>query len=107
MKDVIARFLPKFKRLAEARLVELTAIAHERDSAKALSIARDLHSLAGEAGLLGLTSIVQIARTCERLAKQHHASHSDTDSDALLAALSELGGAIDLVPLPQPSTGGT
>ncbi len=49
---------------------------------------RELHALAGEAGLLGLIEVVPLPRAAELKAKQFCTSRAD--ADALVAALTEL-----------------
>lgn len=104
MDDLLASFLPRFRALADTRLARSIEIATKRDVDNTPAIARDLHALAGEAGLLGLSAIVPLARAGEEQARKLRASHSDQDAAALLAALNELKRAIELVaPSSQPA----
>jgi HPt (histidine-containing phosphotransfer) domain-containing protein len=66
---------------------------------------RELHSLAGEAGLLGLHQIIPVARDGEQKAKRLHTSHADADADALAAALRELDQIIDDIARAPPRNG--
>ncbi len=102
MDDLLASFLPRFKAIAETRLARCIEIATKRDHDNTQAVARDLHALAGEAGLLGLADIVPLTRTCEEIASRLRSSRSDADADALLAALGELQRAIALVEPPGP-----
>jgi HPt (histidine-containing phosphotransfer) domain-containing protein len=97
MDDLLASFMPKFKELASTRLARSIEIAQKRDHDNTAAIARDLHAVAGEAGLLGLAAIVPLARAGEEHAKRLRVSRSDEDADALLQSLAELKRAIDLV----------
>jgi HPt (histidine-containing phosphotransfer) domain-containing protein len=63
---------------------------------------RELHALAGEAGLLGLRDLIPIARDCEHKAKALRTPHSEGEAGALLAALHELGRMIDSLAAPKP-----
>lgn len=102
MDDLLASFMPRFKAAASTRLARSIELAHRRDAADAVEIARAMHAVAGEAGLLGLTGIVPLARAGEEHAKRLRTTCSDADAEALLASLTELQRAIELVPSPQP-----
>ncbi|HEY5945116.1 MAG TPA: Hpt domain-containing protein [Kofleriaceae bacterium] len=89
--------MPRFKELATTRLARSIEIAEKRDHANVTTIARDLHAVAGEAGLLGLASIVSLVRAGEEHANRLRRSRSDADASALLASLTELRLAIEAV----------
>lgn len=101
MDDLLATFMPRFKAAATVRISRSIELAQRRNHADAVEIARAMHAVAGEAGLLGLTAIVPLARAGEEHAKRLRSSRSDGDSDALLASLTELQQAIELVPSPE------
>jgi hypothetical protein len=63
--DMLARFLPRFATLARNRIKRAVAIASAPDAAGAKSVAGEMHSLAGEAGMLGLESVLRAARDAE------------------------------------------
>ena len=93
MDDVLARFLPQFVTLARTRIASCRAAAVAGDRAAVTTATRDLHTLAGEAGLLGLTAVVPLARDAEVKFKA-----AATD---LPAALDRLAQAIEaLAPAP-------
>jgi len=58
---------------------------------------RELHSLAGEAGLLGLHQVIPIARDGEQKAKRLRTSRADADAEALIAALRQLDQIIEAI----------
>jgi len=97
MKDLLAQFVPKFLAAAYTRVDRAIAIVEQRDLDAVVEIVRELHGVAGEAGLLGLTAIVPLARDGEDKAKQLRTSRSDGDLEALRAALIELRLALELV----------
>ena len=97
MDDLLALFMPRFKELAGTRLARSIEIAEKRDHTDTTTIARDLHAIAGEAGLLGLVAIVPLVRAGEEQAKRLRSSRSDADADALVASLTELKHAIEAV----------
>lgn len=96
MQDLVAAFLPKFAALAGARVARGVEIVQQRDGEAAEGLVRDLHAVAGEAGLLGLGSVVKLARACEEQGKRTRASWTDAEVSALLSSLRELQQAIDL-----------
>jgi HPt (histidine-containing phosphotransfer) domain-containing protein len=100
MDDLLATFLPRFAELARTRLTRSIEIATQRDHGATASIARELHAVAGEAGLLGLASIVPLARASEEHAKRLRATRTDADAETLVASLTELRRAIELVASP-------
>jgi len=103
--DLTARFLPQFVALARSRVeVALDAVAR-RDHGATQTTVRELHSLAGEAGLLGLHQVIPVARDGEQKAKRLHTSHADADADALAAALRELDQIIDGIAPAPPRNG--
>jgi two-component system chemotaxis sensor kinase CheA len=96
MEEIRRRFLPRFAELARERITKGSEIANSSlRGQEALQLARELHSLAGEAGLLGFTSVIKLARTAEEAATELHAQRSDTKASALTNALKELANAID------------
>ena len=101
MQDLLATFTPKFVAIARTRITKSIELAMQRSPDHVPVIARELHAIAGEAGLLGIGPVVKLARGSEDLAKRLRASRSDADADALLASLTELKQAIEEV-IPQP-----
>jgi HPt (histidine-containing phosphotransfer) domain-containing protein len=97
MEDLIATFMPKFTAIAKTRIAKSLDLANQRTPDHVPTIARELHAIAGEAGLLGLVSIVALARNGEEHAKRLRISQDGADADALLASLTELKTAIDEV----------
>jgi len=93
--DLHARFLPQFVTLARSRVAVALAAVLERDHGATTTTMRDLHTLAGEAGLLGLTDVIPLARDGEQKAKRLHGSQADADADALVAALRALDQVIE------------
>lgn len=97
MDDLLASFMPRFKELATTRLARSIELAKRGDQDSTTAIARDMHAVAGEAGLLGLAAIVPLARAGEEHAKRLRTTRSAEDASALLASLTELQRAIELV----------
>lgn len=95
MDELAARFMPKFIALARTRVADATAATRARDHAASPTTVRELHALAGEAGLLGLSDLIPLARECEQKAKELRASGAESQADALLAALGRLERAIE------------
>jgi len=107
MDDLYAKFLPQFVTLARSRVATAIAVATRRDQTATTTIVRELHTLAGEAGLLGLGDVVPLARDCERRAKALHGSQAADDAEGLVAALRQLERVIEGVAATGPASSGT
>ena len=97
MDDLHAKFMPQFLELARSRLAAALKAATARDHLAAATTARNLHTLAGEAGLLGLHDVVPLAREGEQKAKALGASRTDADAELLLDALRRLQQIIESI----------
>jgi HPt (histidine-containing phosphotransfer) domain-containing protein len=97
MEDLYAKFLPQFMELARERLQRARAATAQLDQPTMTVVMRDVHAIAGEAGLLGLSRIVPIARNAEEHAKRLRDAGPGTDTAPFLAALNELESAIEAV----------
>jgi HPt (histidine-containing phosphotransfer) domain-containing protein len=95
MEELFAKFFPQFVALARTRVGVATEAATGRDHTAVPAIVRELHALAGEAGLLGLRQVIPLARDCEVKAKSLQGSRSEADAHALLGALRELSQLIE------------
>jgi hypothetical protein len=89
----LTRFLPRFAALAHDRIARGMAVASACDQAGAASVVGDMHSLAGEAGMLGLEDVLRAALAAESAARRFAA---DTSSGApfLDRALRDLQAAV-------------
>jgi two-component system chemotaxis sensor kinase CheA/two-component system sensor histidine kinase and response regulator WspE len=95
MEDVKRKFLPRFVSLAKERIrAGLDVAQADLRGEEALHLARELHSLAGEAGLLGFSELLSIARAAEEAATELHSRRTEERSQALKSALSELHVAV-------------
>src|SRR4051812_31866705 len=97
MDDLHAKFMPQFLELARSRVTAALKAATARDHVAATTTARNLHTLAGEAGLLGLHDVVPLAREGEQKAKSMGASRTDADAELLLDALRRLQQVIESI----------
>jgi HPt (histidine-containing phosphotransfer) domain-containing protein len=97
MDDLNAKFLPQFLDLARARLAAAIKAAAARDHLASPTIARNLHTLAGEAGLLGLHDVIPLAREGEHKAKSLGASRTDADAELLVDVLRRLEAVIESI----------
>lgn len=102
--DLLERFLPRFRTLAMERLVKATAVATERDFPGIAGAAGDLHAIAGESGLLGLSQIAAAARVAEDLGRACGVSHAVADVEAFLAAVTTITSLIEALPTPRKET---
>lgn len=94
MDELIAKFLPRFETLARERLRRAAECASSRKHELAEDIAHDLHSLAGEAGLLGLEGVTTTARTAEQAARRFGDTREEDDANGLGECLVELERAL-------------
>lgn len=95
MEDIQATFRHRFTATARTRVAFTLDAAARADYAAVQTGVRELHSLAGEAGLLGFTQFVPVAREGEDRAKRMCSERSPASQDALLATLHELERMID------------
>jgi HPt (histidine-containing phosphotransfer) domain-containing protein len=105
MDDLFAKFLPPFLALARSRVEVALTGAERREPATIAKSIRELHTLAGEAGLLGLSNVVPVARDCEKKAKNLQASHAEADAESFVGALRQLEQVIEGIAAAHPSTG--
>lgn len=101
MEELYAKFLPQFLELARERMKRAYETIERPDHAALVVTVRDLHGIAGEAGLLGLSQIVPLARNGEELAKKLRDNAPGADLGDLIAALEELTRALDVVAQPK------
>jgi HPt (histidine-containing phosphotransfer) domain-containing protein len=104
-EDLYAKFLPQFVQLARGRLERVTESVARADSAAMAIVARELHAIAGEAGLLGQSAVLALARKGEDLAKKLRDSSAGADIDALAGTVRDLKNALELVGAPAKSGG--
>jgi HPt (histidine-containing phosphotransfer) domain-containing protein len=97
MDDLSAKFLPQFLDLARTRIGGAIKAAVARDHAASTVVARNLHTLAGEAGLLGLHDVIPLAREGEQRAKALGASRTDADAELLVDVLRRLERVIESI----------
>jgi len=107
MDDLYSRFLPQFVKLARTRIAVAITTATQGDTAAAKTLVRELHTLVGEAGLLGLTAVIPLARVCEQKAKLLQNHRSEADVEVLVAALRELDQVIEGIGAANPPKGGS
>lgn len=100
MDELVAKFLPRFVTLATSRIERSIVLVTARERGAMEQVAHDMHGLAGEAGLLGLERITQLARGLEAHARTLGGSPEGADPAALLAELRALGAAVSEVTRP-------
>lgn len=93
MNGGMRSFVLRFADLSSARIREgrQSIVARSGDLER---IARELHSMAGEAGLLGLTEVMAFARAAEQAAHALAASESTDRWGAMAAALDDVETAL-------------
>lgn len=101
MDELYAKFLPQFTELARERMQRAYAVAAAPEGTALTAVMRDLHAIAGEAGLLGLAGLVPMARAAEEQAKRLRDARAEADTGALVGALDELDRALAAVSPPK------
>ncbi|HEY1690879.1 MAG TPA: Hpt domain-containing protein [Polyangiaceae bacterium] len=94
MDELVAKFLPRFAVLARDRIEGALRAAEGRRHDRAEAVAHDMHSLAGEAGLLGLEGVIVVARAAEDAARRFGGSGGDADAAAFVDCLRSLERAV-------------
>lgn len=94
-EDIQATFMHRFTSLARTRVIHALDATSRRDPTALATVVRDMHSLAGEAGLLGLAEVVPLARSGEDRARQLVGAPSAEAADAMLVVLRELEQLVD------------
>ena len=94
MSDLLAKFLPRFLKLAGERLgrIELQLAAELPAPAP---IVNELHAIAGEAGLIGLPELANLARDGERISKTGWNAETIAQITAITAELRVKLGALE------------
>lgn len=97
MDDLYAKFLPQFVQLARGRIERAMDLVARSDASAMATVVRELHAIAGEAGLLGQGAIMALARKGEEMAKKIRDSGAapGADPDALAGILRELKDALE------------
>ncbi len=95
MEDIQATFRHRFTSTARTRVGFAMDAATRADHAAVQTAVRELHSLAGEAGLLGFSQFVPVAREGEDRAKRMFSERTPASQEAMIATLRELERMID------------
>jgi HPt (histidine-containing phosphotransfer) domain-containing protein len=95
IEDIQATFMHRFTSLARTRVTHALDAVTRNDPAAIAVAARDMHSVAGEAGLLGLAEVVPLARRGEDHAKRLVSAPTSEATAELLALLRELEQVVD------------
>ena len=97
MEELYAKFVPQFLELARERMQRAYEAAAKPEGPALTVVIRDLHGIAGEAGLLGLAHLIPIARNAEEHAKRLRDAPGADAASAFVGALNELGAALETV----------
>lgn len=92
MKDRLRGFVLRFAEVSAARIERGRRV--EDGDGDLVAVARELHSMAGEAGLLGMTEVMAFARAAEQAAFALASAQSPDSRDALRAALDDVETAL-------------
>jgi HPt (histidine-containing phosphotransfer) domain-containing protein len=95
IEDLQATFLHRFTTLARTRITNARNVITSGDLSSIGGVVRDLHSIAGEGGLLGLEEVVPLARRAEDGARHMVSAPSTESTGAFSAILLELEQLVD------------
>jgi HPt (histidine-containing phosphotransfer) domain-containing protein len=90
MKDLVAQFLPRFKTSAAENLGRAREFLASGD---ATGVERELHRLAGDAAILGLTEVAELARRGQEAARELAGSEGAT-ADECAVVIDQLADAV-------------
>jgi HPt (histidine-containing phosphotransfer) domain-containing protein len=99
MKEIQAQFLGRFSETARGRLARMRAAITDPHGAGLATVIHELHSFAGESGLLGYSQFVAIARDGEAEAKRRQAGGS-ADATFALDVVARLEQMLDELTAP-------
>lgn len=91
--DLIARFGRRFIDSARQRLAMATQLDGDKPTDAARTLALHLHSISGEAAMIGFAALSQLARDAMQVARAVENGHSPPA--ACTAAVARLGALID------------
>jgi HPt (histidine-containing phosphotransfer) domain-containing protein len=91
--DVIARYGRRFVTAARERLAAVSVLLAERPAEAARTLALHLHSISGEAAMIGFAELSQLARDTMRAVRS--VDGSDHAASACAEQLARLSAAID------------
>jgi HPt (histidine-containing phosphotransfer) domain-containing protein len=95
IEDIQATFMHRFTSLARIRVTHALDATGRRDPTALATVVRDMHSLAGEAGLLGLAEVVPLARSGEDRARKLAGAPSAEAAEEMLVVLRELEAVVE------------
>ena len=87
-------FYVRFAEVCRLRIERGRAAARSAEPKELSTLARELHSLAGEAGLLAIPEVMTLARAAEQAAHERAESRSDERRRSLEVALADLDVAV-------------
>jgi HPt (histidine-containing phosphotransfer) domain-containing protein len=97
MDEIQAQFFPRFAALANERIARAFDVVEGNKHAEAAALAREMHAVAGEAGLLGFDEVCQAARGAEDKAARFAATRDGADRAALDLAIRQVKTAIEQI----------
>lgn len=100
MEDLLAKFLPQFVAHTRTRVATAISSTAQHDRVALSKTISELHTVAGEAGLLGLTNVFPLVRDCEQKAKRLRETSAEADVEVLLASLRHLEQVIESLAMP-------
>ncbi|MGZ3420189.1 MAG: Hpt domain-containing protein [Polyangiales bacterium] len=95
MDELSAAFLPRFLEAARGRITRARKSLQSTLSSDRAKVSHELHALAGEAAVLELVDVAELARAAEAIARRWSAAGDSQDADRCRDALVRLDAAVD------------
>jgi len=103
-RDLWGRFGVRFLASAHKRIADARGLLGGGDAKAAMRVAAEFHGLAGEAGMIGIEEIAELARSGERAARawaSHPASVGSTESQACATMLDAIDARVRALEVPE------
>jgi HPt (histidine-containing phosphotransfer) domain-containing protein len=95
MDDLAIAFLPRFVSSARGRIARARTSLKSTRTADRAAVSHELHALAGEAAVLELVELADLARAAEAIARRWSAAGDARDQERCDEALLRLDAAVD------------
>jgi HPt (histidine-containing phosphotransfer) domain-containing protein len=95
MDDLASTFMPRFMESARRRIARARAALQSTLTPDRQAVSHELHALAGEAAVLELTAVADLARVAEAIARRWSVSGDARDAAACHEALVRIDDAVN------------
>jgi HPt (histidine-containing phosphotransfer) domain-containing protein len=95
MDELAIAFLPRFLASARGRIARARAALQSTRTPDRQAVSHELHALAGEAAVLELIAVAELARAAEAIARRWSASGDARDAEGCHDALARIDAAVN------------